>query len=171
MHQQMKKLLLLAVIVIGVWWYRSAGHKLTEDDVNNFYRDYQVATLQRKPGDLCALLADDFQSSAVMAAGREVRADAQDKEQTCAAWRDLYDSWDKLGEKMGGMLQLDSHYTIHHIAISSDRKSATVDVSSSLDVAGSLMNMRSRSTDTLVRRNGKVMLQRSEGRVSVDGGT
>ena len=42
-----------------------------------------------------------------------------------------------------------------------------VDVSSSLDVAGSIMNIRARSTDTLVRRNGKVLLLRSQGTGSV----
>jgi hypothetical protein len=65
---------------------------------------------------------------------------------------------------MGGMLQLDSSYKINSVAIQPDSKSATVDFSSSLDVAGTIMNIRSRSTDTLIRRNGKVLMLRTEGK-------
>jgi hypothetical protein len=71
---------------------------------------------------------------------------------------------------MGGMLQLDSSYKINSIEIQPDGKSALVDYTSSLDVAGTIMNIRSRSTDTLIRRNGKVLMLRSDGTGSVSSG-
>ena len=153
----MKKLVLLALVAAVAWWYFVAGRQLSEDHVKGFYRDLEVATLERRPQDLCSLLADNFESTGTVAVAGRVHTGAQDKAQTCEGYRSLYESWEKLGEKMGGTLQLDSSYTIHSIAISADNKAATVDVSSSLDVAGSIMNIRSRSTDTLIRRNGKVL--------------
>lgn len=167
----MKKLLLVALIGIGAWWYFIGGAKLTEAQVNEFYRDVEIATLERKPENLCALLADNFQSTGSVAVGGEEHSLTQDKTQTCNNYRQMYAGFDKLGEKMGGMLQLDSSYQIHSITISPDGKNATVDISTALDVAGSIMNLRARSTDTLVRKNGKVRFLRSEGNGAVDGGS
>lgn len=163
----MKKIILFVLIAFAAWWYFIGGRKLTEVHVNEFYRNHEIATLERKPDNLCSLLADDFKSAGTVVIQGTSRTEEHNKTQTCDAYRELYAAWATLGEKMGGVLQLDSDYKIHSIAISADRKTATVDVSSSLDVAGSIMNIRSRSTDTLVRRNGKVMLMRTEGIGSV----
>ncbi len=167
----MKKLLLVALLGAAVWWYFVGGRKLDEAQVNEFYRRVEVASLDRKPDDLCALLADDFSSTGTVAVGGQQRTQTQGKAATCESYRGLYAAWEKLGEKMGGPLQLDSDYDIHSIKLSADHKTATVDISTSMDVAGSIMNIRSRSTDTLVRRNGKVLLLRSEGRGSIEAGT
>ncbi|AYQ29016.1 MULTISPECIES: hypothetical protein [unclassified Polaromonas] len=158
----MKKLILLALVAAGAWWYFAGGRKLSDEHVRAFYRGVEVATLERKPQDLCALLADNFESTGTVTIGGQSHTETQNKAGACAAYQGLYESWEKLGEKMGGTLQLDFSYTVHSVAISPDNKTATVDISSSLDVAGSIMNIRSRSTDTLIRRNGKVLLLRSE---------
>jgi hypothetical protein len=71
---------------------------------------------------------------------------------------------------MGGMLQLDYNYQIQKITISSDKKSAVVETSFTLNIAGSLMNFNASSVDTLIRRNGKVMLLRSEGKTRLSSG-
>jgi hypothetical protein len=167
----MKKLILLALMAAAGWWYFIGGRTLTEAHVHEFYRNLEIATLQREPEALCSLLADDFTSTGTVSMGGRRQTQTQDKEQTCQAYRDLYASWEKLGEAMGGMLQLDSNYEVHSIVISADSENATVDFSSSLDVAGSIMNIRSRSNDTLIRRNGKVMLLRSEGKGSISSGS
>jgi hypothetical protein len=164
----MKKIILLALVLGGGWWYFVGGRQLSDDRVNGFYQQWERATLERKPQDLCDLLADDFESQGTMVVGGRAQSTGpQNKELTCEAYRGLYDTWEKLGEKMGGLLQLDSQYTVHSIVLSADRKTATVDFSSSLDVGGSIMNIRSRSTDTLVRRNGKVLMLRSQGQGSI----
>jgi hypothetical protein len=166
----MKKLLLIALAAGAAWWYFVGGRKLNEQQVRTFYRDLQVATLKREPDSICALLAPEFQSVGTATAGGRTRTDSQDKSQACEGYRDLYATWEQLGKRMGGMLQLDSNYTIHRIDISSDQKTATVDFSTSLDIAGNMMHIRSRSTDTLIRRNGKVLMLRSEGTGSVGAG-
>lgn len=167
----MKKLL-IAVLVAGLaGWYFVGDRKLSEQQVSAFYAELQRATLERKPDAICALLAEEFRSEATITVGTVTRTDENDKSHTCDAYRNLYATWETLGEKMGGLLQLDANHTVHSISISPDGQSATVDISTSLDVAGSLMSMRSRSTDTLVRRKGKVVMLRSVGVGSLGSGS
>lgn len=167
---KMKKLILLALVVFGSWWYFIGGRSLSEAAVRTFYQEQEHATLTRDPEALCALLDADFSTAGITAVGGRGRHDSANKTQTCENYRSMYKTFDTVGEKMGGMLQLDYSYDIHSIEIATDKKSATVDVSYSLDVAGSIMNIRSRATETLVRRNGKTLMVRSEGRARVRNG-
>lgn len=166
----MKKVLLAVVLAAAGWWYFIGGRTLTEDQVRTFYAEQERVTLERDPKALCALLAADFQTTGAVAVGGRTTHTSQNRQQVCDAYVSLYATFDKLGEKMGGILQLDSKYEIHDIALASNKKTATVDISTSLDVAGTIMNIRSRSTDTLIRRNGKVLMLRSEGTGSVRSG-
>jgi hypothetical protein len=159
----MKKLAIVAFFGIAGWWFFIGGRTLSEEHIEDFYRLSEAATLKREPEILCSLLADEFQSAGVVLIAGQARSESQNKRQACDGYTDLYRGWEELGEKMGGILQLDSHYTLHSITIAKDKKSAEVDISSSLDVAGSIMNIKSRSTDTLIRRNGTVLLLRSKG--------
>jgi hypothetical protein len=165
------KKLILAVLVAGLgWWWFIGGRQVNEEHVHDYYRLVDRATGMRDPKQHCDLLHDDFQSSGVVSTAAGRMTSSVDKKQSCEAYVQLYDTFEKLGAKMGGIVQLDSHYEIHSIEISPDRKTANVDLSYSLDVAGSLMNIRSRSTDTLVRRNGQMLMLRSEGRGTIGSG-
>jgi hypothetical protein len=166
----MKKLILIGLIAAGGWWYFVGGRTLTDEQVRTFYQDVERATLMREPERLCESLAEDFQSDDVASVGGRREKSSHNKTQTCDGYRDLYKSFDMIGTQMGGMVQLDSRYEIHSIQISPDGKNATADVSTSLDVAGSIMNIRWRSTDTLIRRNGKVLVLRSQGKGSISSG-
>lgn len=166
----MKKLIVLAILGGAGWWYFIGGRTLAEEHVNGFYRELEAATLSRNPEAICALLADDFQTTGTVEIGGRRGTSTQNKAQACAAYVAMYENFEKLGDKMGGLLQLDSNYKINSIAIQPDGKSAIVDFSSSLDVAGTLMNIRSRSTDTLIRRNGKVLMLHSDGKGSIRSG-
>lgn len=164
----MRKLVLIALLGVLCWWYFIGGRTLSAAHVERFYQDLEVATLSRDPRALCSLLDNDFESSGtVVIDGHNTPTSRQDKSQACEAYDSMYDNFAKLGEKMGGILYLESRYEIKSIEISPDGKRATVDYVSSLDVGGSLMSLRSRSTDTLVRRNGKTLLLRSEGRGAI----
>jgi hypothetical protein len=160
----MRKLVLLAILAGASWWYFIGGRTITEAHVERFYQDVDHATGMRDPDALCALLAEDFQTVGTVDMGGRRNTVTQDKPQACEAYAEMYKNFALLGDKMGGMLQLDSSYTINSIVIQPDSKSATVDYSYSMDVAGTIMNIRSRSTDTLIRRNGKVLMLRSEGK-------
>lgn len=163
----MKKLLLVALVAGGAWWYFVGGRELSEESVRNFYQQQEHATLTRDPEALCSLLDKKFEAAGAAATGDGNQRDHANRTQTCGSYRAMYQSFDSLGEKMGGVLQLDYAYDIHTIRISPDKKEATVEVSYSLDVAGSIMNIRSRATETLIRRNGKMLMLRSEGDASL----
>ncbi|MET0536011.1 MAG: nuclear transport factor 2 family protein [Steroidobacter sp.] len=163
----MKKLFLLAILGGLSWWYFVGSRTIAEEHVTKFYQDLEHATLSRNPEAICTMLAEDFETVGTVSAGGRRTTSTQNKTQACESYKALYETFEQLGNRMGGMVQLDSSYKIHSISIRPDGKSAVVDYWSSLDVAGSLMNIRSRTTDTLIRRNGKVLILRSEGKGSI----
>lgn len=168
----MRKFVLLAILAGISWWYFIGSRKISEEHVTRYYRDFEHAMLSRSPELLCSMLAEEFETvGTVSGGGRRVKS-THNKAQACEAYTDMYAQFDLMGKSMGGMVQLDSRYQINSIQIQPDGKSAIVDYSSSLDVAGRLMNIRSRSTDTLIRRNGKVLMLHSDakGVVNTAGG-
>jgi hypothetical protein len=168
----MRKTLLLAIFLgIAGWRFLVGGRTITEDQVRDFYRTQEAATLSRQPEALCALLDDQFKSTGTVSMQGSKSLESQDKSQACSGLMDLYRTWADLGDKMGGLLQLDSNYTIHRLSISPDGRSATAEVSTTLNVGGSMMSISSHTTDTLIRRNGVVKLLRSEGHGSIGVGS
>jgi hypothetical protein len=165
----MKKIFLLIVVVIAGWWYFVGGRTLTEQHARDFYNDSDVAMLKRDPAALCALLADDFNAKGTVMVGGQHRLDDHNKSQACQSYQEFFVSLEQIGEKLGGILQIDTDYEIHSIEIAADKKSATVDISHKLDFGGSVMNMRSRSTDVLIRRNGKMLVRSSESKATIRG--
>lgn len=166
----MKKVLVLLVVgLVAGWWYFIGGRMLTEQHVKDFYRDSDIAMLQRSPAQLCGLLVDDFKSMGTVTIAGQRRLDDHDRAQACQAYRELFVSLEQIGEKLGGILQVDTDYEIHNIEIAADKKSATVDISHKLDFGGSVMNLRYRSTDVLIRRNGKTLVKRSDSTGTIRG--
>jgi hypothetical protein len=167
----MKKLLVLAVLGIGAaWWYFIAGQTLTEAQVRTFYAEMERATLERKPDELCKVMSDDFEGIITTRVSGEDHTQTFNKEQTCESFVKTYELFDKIGAKMGGLVQLDSSSEIHSIDLTDDKKRAIVDISTKLVVGGSFMTARSRSVDTLISKHGKVMIQRSDARQSISTG-
>lgn len=164
-----RPLLLIAVLAVVGWYYFIGGRRISEDQISAFYQKQAEATLSRNPEALCGLLADEFEGhSSGVVYGQRVAA-TQNKAQTCESYRQMYGGIAEIGDKLGGIAQLDYQHDIEEVSISADSKSATASVRYNLNVAGNLMRYRGRSTDTLVRRAGRVLLQRSEEESSVSG--
>lgn len=85
------------------------------------------------------MLDDRFAGTAIVSMQGHIASTTQDKAETCESRHE--------------------QYAIHSITISPDRRSATVEISTSLDVGGTIMQIRSHSKDTLVRQNGLVRMQ------------
>ena len=162
----MKKVLLLAGVCAGAWWWFIGGRTVDESHVRGFYEKQMHATLTRDPKALCEMLASDFVGEAVeiSLAGR-VR-NVHDHDQACKSMEEFYASMDKLGQSMGGMLQIDYDHEITEIQVADDKRSAVVKTRFKMDLGGSILNLDGTSTDTLIRRNGKVRVQRSNGKVT-----
>jgi hypothetical protein len=158
----MKKIVLFVLAAAGAWWYFVGSRTLSEESVLSFYQQQEAATLSRDPEKLCALLDEAFQAKVIAVPG-STRGGEANRAQTCDGYRAMYQGFEALGDKMGGILQLDYNFTLHKIELAPDKKSATVDVSYSLDVAGSIMHIRTRSTETIIQKLGKPLMIRSEG--------
>lgn len=166
----MKNVFLLALVAGGGWWYWQGGRVLSEESIKGFYQQQAMATLNRNPEALCSQLAPDYQSSSVFISTEGRAKQEENKKQSCDSLNGMYANIEELGDKMGGLLQLDYDYKIKRITISDDKKTALVETSFTLDVAGSIMNFSGSSVDTLIRRNGKVMVLRSEATMRVSSG-
>jgi hypothetical protein len=161
---------LVAVLAGLGWWYFIEGRKMTEERVAAFYQKQDHATRSRDPEALCALLADDFQGQGTSVAFGQRFAATQNKEEACAAYRQLYQNIADIGAKLGGMAYIDYDHNVESVELARDRKSATAQVRFSMKVAGRVMHYRGQSTDILVRRGGRVLLQRSDEKSSVGPG-
>lgn len=159
----MRKTHLLAVVALMLAASACTDKKLSEEQVRDFYTQLEAATLERKPEKSCALLAADFEGVATVHVEGESKKDTSDKAKTCEGYKALNKSFEMMGTAMGGTVQIDTDYTIHRVTLGADKKSATVDISNSMNVGGSMMRMRSRSTETLVLEGDKVLMQRSVG--------
>jgi hypothetical protein len=161
-----KKLVLLAGACAAAWWFFIGGRAIDESHVRGFYDQQMHATLSRDPKALCEMLASDFVGEAVEISVRNRVRNVQDRAQACKSYDELYASMDKLGQSMGGIMQIDYDHEITDIQLADDHKSAVVQTRYTLDLGGTIINMSGTSTDTLIRRNGKVRVQRSEGKVT-----
>jgi hypothetical protein len=166
----MKKLILIGSIAGGLWWYFIGGRTLTEDKVRDFYQKQEVALLNRNPEELCKLLDNDFQGTGTTSSRGESQTSTSNKEQACKSAEDLFKTFEMMGNKMGGIVQLDHQYTIQSIEIAADKKSAIVKTNDILNVGDSMMNISSNGTDTIISKNGKPLLLKSEGTTEISGG-
>lgn len=161
-----KKLLLLVGVCAAAWWWFVGGRTMDESHVRGFYDQQMRATLSRDPKALCEMLASDFVGEAVEVSLRGRVRNIQDRDQACKSLEDFYASMDKLGQSMGGIMQIDYDHQITDIKLARDARSAVVQTKYTLDLGGTIINMSGTSTDTLIRRNGKVRVHRSEGKVT-----
>ncbi len=153
------------VCVIGIacaWWYWIDGSRLSHDKIKAFYNRGGIAISSRKPDELCTLLANDYHNTGPSLFANYMHENTtQNREQICAEYKDTFRKFDEIGTVFGGTLKIQYSLTIHKIIFSTDNMTATVYVSYSLDVGDTLMNTKLRSIDTLIQRNGKILLLRS----------
>jgi hypothetical protein len=164
---EMKKLVLLFLIAAAGWYYFIAARKLDEAKIRAYYEQQTIGTLSREPTALCDLMADDFRGVNRLVVGSRRQEGDVGQEESCEEIKRMYSNIEAVGNRMGGIAQLDYSQEIDNIEISSDGKTATVTTTFSLDIAGQHMRLRGTNTDTLIRRNGRVLAIRTEGRTRV----
>ena len=166
----MNRLVLLLLVFGGGWWYFHGGRVIGDADVRDFYQLDEMALLKRDPDALCSFLAPDYRSeeTAITLEGRQT--ESGDKAKSCEAYRQLFQSFEQIGAAMGGMVQLDHDYSVDRILLAPDRKSATAETRFRLNVAGSVMQFGGATLDTLIRRNGKMLLFSRQSKVRVISG-
>ncbi|WP_061542017.1 hypothetical protein [Collimonas fungivorans] len=131
-------------------------------------RFYDTATehvLNGRGKELCAMLSKDFTRTGINSTSQGRVQENADKEETCDRYNKMFEAVAQAGRQGG--VSTNYQVNVEHIEISKDRKSAEVKVSSSVSMAlgpiGRIAETRDKSSETLVIRNGKLLLQKSEG--------
>jgi hypothetical protein len=157
----MRELALLAALLgVAGWWF-FGRETMDERDVRAFY-DAQVKAGEALDAPaLCAMFAEDYQGEGTVWFEGHSKIVTEDKEKACDSVTDLVGAMHELQNRTGGRLKADSTMTIVSVDIADNGKQATVKVRSTLRLGP--MGLSSRTTDTLVRHQGKVQVQASKG--------
>jgi len=162
-----KLLAIVGLACAAAWYYFVGGAKLDEDMVRQFYTDAAHATLSRDPEALCAQMSSKLvvnQETVVMG---QTSNQTLNKKQACEAQHKAFQQFKEMGEKVDGILTMEFDYSVDSITLSPNHKTAVVQMSSTLQMGGQLMQFRSVSTDELDREWGKVHITKSNSKTGV----
>lgn len=164
----MLRVIALVAVVCGAgWYYFVGGARLDEAMVRQFYLEEAHATLARDPDALCKLLArKSVVNQETLVLGQTI-SETLNRQQACEAQRKTFQLFDDLGEKAGGTLTIEYDYNIDKLEIAPNRKSATVEVSSTLKMGEAFVQIRSVSTDQLNREWGQVRILRADAKAKL----
>jgi hypothetical protein len=151
---------LLVALLAGAagWFYLIDGSKLDEAMVREFYEQQSVHTYERDPEALCKQLGSGVKVRVESRMGGKVNTASYGKEAACRQLSSAFKFFEDMGEKAGGTLTIEYSYDIHSLELSSNHKSATVEVSSTLKMGEEFMQIFSDSTDRVERSLRRVQL-------------
>lgn len=150
----MKKIILVIILIAAAVWYFDLSRKMTETSIRENYQ-VQMAALQRfdaKP--LCDGLDDSYQATVTARGGAS--AGSQGKTEACAELENSLRRFKTLSNRTAGLIEPGYDYDITSITLSPNRKSATVEVKTTVRI-GDMTLARSRSVEHLIRRNGHIL--------------
>jgi hypothetical protein len=154
---------------LGGWTYFVGSRHISEADVRKQYENEAVWLDEGKDAEICAAFDDRYvgQVASVSSAGRVL--EKTDKASSCAALAAFFVSLKKLNQKAGGGVVTNASTLLQKVVISPDKLTATVTLRSQIKVGTEktlMMTLTSEGTDTLIKRGGKVLHVRSEGKTS-----
>ena len=151
---------LLAVIVVGVggWFYLIDGSKLDEGMVRDYYEQQLRHTYERDPDALCALLGRSLSARLEARVGGKVSTASYGKAEACLRLKSAFKFFETMGERAGGTLTIEYTYEISSLELAANRKSARVEVATTLKMGEEFMQIFTDSTDRLERSLRKVQL-------------
>ena len=164
----MTKLVALLLIVAGFgWYYFIGGRQLDEDKVRAYYVAQEHAVLSRDPKAQCELFAPQLKAHIVSRVAGQTQDVVLGKAQLCALLEAQAKFFEEVGEKAGGTLTIEYIYDIKAIRLATDKKSAEVDVASTLKMGEAFMEISSTSTDRVERHLGKVQTVAADARTGM----
>ncbi|GAB3333489.1 hypothetical protein [Marilutibacter aestuarii] len=159
----MRKLFLLAVLLVLGWWYFDGSRKMTEASIEAFHVEQLAALDRHEAAALCASLATDYQGEVVSIQGEQATRETVGRERACRDLEASVELFRRLDQASRGLLKPRFDVRITRVELATDRKSARVESVSTLKVGETLL-ARTRSTDTLVRHVGRIKISASESR-------
>lgn len=157
----MSKVFLAICVAAGLYWYFVDSRVLSKSNIEGFYARMDVSMTEMNADELCKMLTPDYESVLTYMEDGKIKELHQDREDSC-------DAFDKMKEtqralRKVGRSQISYGREIYGFDLSKDKRVATVDLRYGMDIGG-LIGMHVIGTDTLVRKNGVVMIKRSESR-------
>lgn len=167
----MKIILVLIAFAIGGWYWFVGSRQISEGDVNGFFQQELQWLDDGKAKEMCASLDEKYTQhmTQVSMAGRVV--EEADKAKSCQATEELFETVDKLKSQFGDSAGVEVSETLDQIDISSDKKTATVKVRSVFKMGTEqvlMMKITSETTETFVKRNGKLLRLSAEGKSLIE---
>lgn len=161
----MLKWVLGAILIVLAAWYFEFSRTMTEESIHERYRELAAAMRKFDGETICAAMAPQYSQVTVMNGRRE----AKNKLEACDDTIESMSKLQRLSEVTRGLLEPDFEYDIKKITLSGNKKTATVEVVTKV-MLGDNVIMRGRSTETLIRRNGRILSTGGEGRIQAYAG-
>jgi len=152
----MKKVLLVAVLVAAASWYFHFGRKMTDTSVRQFYNDQTELMLKLDGEPLCKLMADEYLVRDVAFSSSGTQRTERRRDEACSEVKQAMILFGKMSDASGGVLHPMIEQKIHSVELSEGNKRATVKGVSTASIGG-ITIVRSRFTETLIRRNGRIL--------------
>lgn len=148
---------IVALVLAGfAWWYFDAGRRMTEAEIRAAYETDMEAMRRYDADALCERLSSDFSAEQTTQQGGDTVEEHYGKAEFCELFRHSVDTMKRLSEASHGRFSLDVQQEIKNIELSVDRKHATVQTVSTIRL-GDMTLARDRSTEHLIRRNGRIL--------------
>ena len=153
----------------GIWYTAVGGRQLDERKVSALYGELYSAYAKEDEKAICALYGDELAGGFTSRVRSPLVYADFTKAQACASSGDFFRLKQQLETATGKTLYANVDLSIKSISISSDKKTATVDVLVEKRIGTPqelLFDMRATQTDVVQRDFGKAFFTRSEGTVN-----
>lgn len=166
----MRKVILLLLLAAASVYYWKDRQQVSEAKVNNFLRAQTAALQQKDTETLCAQLSPTFRGHVMQMIAGQAHPETTDRDASCQHLRDFFDMKTQLDRSLpaGSEYGIDYTLNVDRITLSDNKKEAVVDLRTRMNLAN-LIVIDSVSTDTLRMYKGQVVIESSEGRVTVSG--
>ena len=154
----MKQIAIVIALCVGAWYFFIGGRKLDESMVRDFYQKEAHAIYSRDAEMLCKQISRKARiESKTTMMGKTVER-SHNRDEACQENREAFETFSRVGERMGGILTIEYDYHIDTIEVATDRKSATVTGTNVLKMGESLLQYKTSFTQRLERELGQMRL-------------
>lgn len=158
----MKQIAIVIALCVGAWFFFVGGRKLDENKVRDYYQKEAHAIYSRDPDALCKLLSRKARVESKTTVMGKVVERSHDRDEACKSNRDAFETFSRVGERMGGILTIEFDYHLDDIEVAADRKSAVIKGTSLLKMGDALLQYKTSFTQRLEREFGQVRLVHSD---------
>jgi len=164
----MKGYVLGAVLLAACGWGYLQTKRLSDSGIEAYYRADAETTFNHDPDASCALIADDFHgSSSGTLNGTAYVTNAVGKAEFCRREKEFSDGFAAFKKRSGREADVSYNTNFDTPVYATDHRSATVRVSYTYSLLGGrLLNLSGTRVDTLVKRDGKVLLLATDDHLS-----